>query len=143
MNMTDVILSIIKTIVGYFILIFLTANLLGMVVRGIFGKTPNDEIEKYHPIIQSEAIKLNRANYFITIIFCLLMVLFYYLLFHFWNIGVVLVAAMLMIARLPDLLYEIRTGVKVTSKTGSKGLLKFIILLIDWSALVVLWFALS
>jgi len=143
MNMTDIILSIIKTIVGYFILLFLTANLLGMVVRGMFGKTSNAEIENYHPLIQKEAIKLNRTNFFITIFFSLLMVLFYYLLFHFGNIGVVLVAAMLMIARLPDLLYEIRTGIKVTSKTGSQGMLKYIILIIDWSALVVLWFALS
>ena len=47
-----------------------------------------------------------------------------------------------MIARLPDLLYEIRTGTKVTSKTGPKGFLKYIMLIIDWSALIVLWLAL-
>jgi len=138
----EIILCLIKTIIGYFILLFLSTNLLGMVVRGFFDFPSKNEIESYNPILKKFAVSSKRTSIFVTILFTIIMIVFYYLLFYFWNIGVAIVAALLMIARLPDLLYEIRTGIKVTSKTGPKGVLNNIMLIIDWGALIVLWFAL-
>jgi len=139
MNLTDVILSIIKTVVGYFILLYLSINLLGMIVRGFYDKIDNSEIA---PILHNEVKKLNRASNFTTIIFILFAIGYYYLLNHFWGIGVVLSAAMLMLGRLQDLLWEIHNGRKVTANDRPKGILSILSTALDWGAFIVLWFAL-
>ena len=64
------------------------------------------------------------------------------MLYHFWGIGVVLVAAMLMIGRVQDLLYEIKTGRKVTAKDYPKGIISVTSTILVWGAFIVLWFAL-
>ena len=138
--MTDIILLIAKTIVGYFILLYLSINLLGMIVRGFYDKIDNSGVD---PILHYEVKKLNRAGNFTTLIFIVLAVGYFYLLFHFWNIGVVITAAMLMIGRLQDLLWEIHNGRKVTAKDCPKGIVSIISTALDWGAFVVLWFALS
>ena len=137
--MIDMLLCLVKTIVGYFILLYLSTNLLGMFVRGFFDKIDESGID---PILHKEVKKINRAGNFTTILFIFLTIGYYYLLYHFWSIGVVLAAAMLMIGRVQDLLWEIRKGRKVTAKDYPKGIISIISTLFVWGAFVVLWFAL-
>lgn len=138
--MTDIIILIVKTVVGYFILLYLSINLLGMIVRGFYDKIDNSGVD---PILHNEVKKLNRAGNFTTLVFIVLTAGYYYLLYHFWNIGVVLTAAMLMMGRLQDLLWEIHNGRKVTTKDRPKGIVSIFSTVLDWGAFVVLWLALS
>jgi len=110
-----------------------------MIVRGFYDKIDNSEIDS---ILHKEVKKLNRAGNFTTILFILLAIGYYYLLNHFWGIGVALTAAMLMLGRLQDLLWEIHNGRKVTVMDHPKGTLSYLSTLLVWSAFVVLWFAL-
>ncbi len=137
--MIDILICFVKTIIGYFILLYISVNLLGMIVRGFYDKTDNSEID---PILHKEVKKLNRAANFTTILFILLAIGYYYVLSHFGGIGIVLTAAMLMLGRLQDLLWEIRNGRKVTAKDRPKGILSILSTTLDWGAFVVLWFAL-
>lgn len=79
-----------------------------------------------------------------TLFSVLLGVLYLYLLLRFWNLGVLAVAAMLMLSRLPNLLWEIRTGQKVTmvhfrSGAAPKGAVAIVATVMMWAALPLLW----
>lgn len=115
----------------------IATNLLGLVVRGLFHAPVKLEIEGkvYH-----ETPK--RAVVFANIFFLVLNVGFFYSLYYFWNYGVVVAAALIMISRLPDLLYEIKTGIKATSKSRVNGFYDYFFTLLFWSALPVLWYSL-
>lgn len=136
-------LCLLKALVGWFVLMFVGTNLLGFVVRGL---VPNPGMERLqregHPHIQGLVAQSQRTNVGITGLFALLTFLYFYLLFHFWNVGVVAVAVMLMGARLPDLLFEIRTGEKVNKQNIPRGSLNVLTTLLDWVALPLLWWAL-
>jgi len=65
-----------------------------------------------------------------------------YSLYHHWNIGVAVAAAMVMFSRLPDLLYEIRTGNKIKLGSMPKNPIDYFTTFILWAALPVLWYSL-
>jgi len=139
-----IIIHIIISIAFYFILMLLSVNLLGFLVRGLFT---NPELGKLksegHEFIKQEIEKSQRANKWINIIAFLLIVGYLYATFHFWNIGVTAVAIVLMIGRLPDLLWEIKTGKKITigvARSMSKNALYFITTFLDWVALPALYY---
>ncbi len=108
------IIHILITVAVWFILMLISVNLLGLLVRGLFS---NPEIEKLakegQEFIREEAKKSIRADKWINIFALILIIAYLYSLFHFWNIGVMAVAIVLIFSRLPDLLWEIRHGKKM------------------------------
>ena len=128
----------------YFILLYVSINLLGLFVRGLFT---NPELEKLktegHEFIKNEVAKYQRADKWINLIAVILIIGYLYLLFHFWNIGIAAVAVALMLSRLPDLLWEIQHGKKVTlsvTKSMPKNAGYFITAFITWAALPATYF---
>ena len=83
-----------------------------------------------------------RANVGVTSLFAFLALVYFYVLLHFWNIGVGAAAAMLMAGRLPDLLFEIRTGEKIGRQNMPTGSRYFLSTALIWAALLILWQAL-
>ena len=92
---------------------FVFTNLLGIVVRGMvqskdeFGNNIREDITERKSII-------------LTLIFTVITLATLYALYYFWNIGIVGAAILLMISRLPDLIYEIKTNQKLTLKNMPK-----------------------
>jgi hypothetical protein len=100
-----VIVQILISVVAYFVLSFLCANLLGFLVRGLFTnpelirlKQDGDEF------IKQEIAKSERVNKWINVIALFLIVAFIYSLFRFWNVWVVASVLLIIAGRLPDLL---------------------------------------
>lgn len=119
-------------------------NLLGFFVRGLFKNPENEEIRPDDPeFIKQEIHRFKRANKWINIIAFLLIPAYLYILIHYWNIGVAAVAAALMLARLPDLIWEIRHGKKITfsiTRSMPKNATYYITGLFDWAALPALYY---
>jgi len=122
----------------------LSINLLGLLVRGLFT---NPELEKLksegNEFIKQEIKKDQRADKWVNLIAFLLIVGYLYATFYFWNIGVTAVSIMLMIGRLPNLLWEIKTGKKITvgvAMSMPKNVLYFIATFLNWAALPVLYY---
>jgi len=137
------VLCLLKTLVGWVVLMFVGTNLLGFVVRGLVPSPGMDRLEpEGQPLIQREVAKYRRANVRTTSLFAILALLYFYLLFRFWNVGVVAAAAMLMASRLPDLLFEIRTGQKIDKRNMPSGPLSLFATVLMWVALPLLWWAL-
>jgi hypothetical protein len=142
--MEAIVLCLVKTVVGWVVLMLVGTNLLGLVVRGL---VPAHEARKMEvltsdPFVQELITRHKRANVGVTVFFAALGLVYLYALLRFWNIGVVGAAVMLMLGRLPDLLWEIRTGQKVKPYSAPKGLRGLLAMLLSWGALPVLWFAL-
>jgi len=134
-------ICLLKVVVAYFILMFLSTNLLGFVVRGLVPPYKNDSND--NPYLAKEIASFNRAGIVVIILFIILSIFYYIILYHYWNIGVVSAAAMLMFPGIPDLLFEIRTGENSTPKNNPKKVIDFLCSTIFyWAALPDLWFSL-
>jgi len=138
------IIHIIISIVLYFILMLLSVNLIGFLVRGLFT---NPEIKRLKlegsEFIKQEIEKSQRADKWTNFIAFLLIAGYLYATYYFWNIGVTAVAIVLIIVRFPDLLWEIKTGNKITvgvANSMPKNALYFITGFIDWVALPALYY---
>ena len=132
---------ILITIVFYFILMLVSTNLLGLFVRGLFVNPAIEKLEaEGHEFIKQEIKKYERTGKWVNITAFLLIVVYLYLTFHFWNIGVTAVAVVLMLARLPDLLWEIKTGKKMTIYSMPHNTFSFITNFLMWASLPALYY---
>jgi hypothetical protein len=99
--------------VAWLVLVYIGTNLIGMLVRGLAltyemkkilakGSSPFRKVaaEFYKPSEEKR----------VTLTALLLIVVFLGVLYYFWNIGVVAAAVVIMAARIPDLLWEIKHG---------------------------------
>jgi len=139
-----IIVHILITIAFYFILMLLSTNLLGLFVRGLFTNPNLEKLEsESHELIKQEIKKTERVGKWLNITAFLAIIGYLYATFHFWNIGVTAVALLLMIVRLPDLIWEIKTGKKITigvARSIPKNALYFITTFLNWAALPVLYY---
>lgn len=130
----------------YFVLLFLSINLLGFLVRGLFTNPQLDRLKQEgHEFVKHQIEKSERAEKWINIIALILLIVYFYLLFYFWNIGVVLAAVIIMVGRLPDLIWEIKHGEKLTfanTKLLQKSAWYYISAFLPWIALPILYYAL-
>lgn len=125
-----IIVHILLTIVFYLVLMYLSINLLGLFVRGFFT---NPELEKLKKdgsdFVKQQVAESEGSDKWLNIIAFLLIVGYLYATFYFWNIGVTVIALVLMLVRLPDLIWEIKHGKKITvnvAKQMRKNALYFI-----------------
>jgi hypothetical protein len=63
-------------------------------------------------------------------------------LFYFWNIWLAVAGFVLMASRLPDLLWEIRTGESYTQQDVPKGPLHIAAGFVMWTTLPLIWYSL-
>lgn len=137
------IIHILTSVVFFFILMYLSVNLLGLFVRGLFSNPEFDRLKQEGSrVIKDEVQKSQRAGKWINITALVLNILYFYLLFHFWNIGVVIAAIIIMVGRLPDLLWEIKHGQRVNLQLMKKNALYYIASFLPWLALPVLYYSL-
>jgi hypothetical protein len=117
-------MCILYVILAYFILMFVGSNLIGVIVRGFVSYT-GENLLSFQSIL-------------ITSIFIIIAFVYYYILFHYFNYGFAIAGAMLMFPRIPDLLFEMETGTKVTAKNSPKGILSLLCTALLWGAIPVL-----
>lgn len=136
----SIIIHVILSIIFYFVLMYLSVNLLGFFVRGLFANPELDKLESEgSDFVKGEIKKSKRADKWINILGLILIIVYAYLLFYFWNIGVMAAAVILMATRLPDLLWEIKHGRKI-DKSAPKNALSYITTILGWCMLPALYY---
>lgn len=132
--------------VGFFlILMYLSVNLLGLFVRGLFPQQELNRIKKEAPgfiTVAGSDEKYIQQQKRTTIIALVLNIAFFYLLFRIWNIDVVAAAAIIMVGRLPDLLWDIKHGKKTDPKLMKHNVLYYISAFLPWLGLPILYYSL-
>ena len=126
-----------KAILGYFFLMFISTNLIGVVLRGLIK--PKTNPEQLH-FVMKEDISSDRSVA-VTVIFITLSILYLFFLYA-WNIGVGVVGTILMITRIPDAIFEIKTGQKINLKNMRKKPMDVILNIFSWLSLPLLWYSL-
>ncbi len=133
-----IVVAILLGVVGWFILMLISTNLIGMFVRGLFPDGTEELREDLPPALHKELDKNKRANTGVTILSFIFIAVFLYLLFAFVNIWAVVAALLLMLGRIPDLIWEIKHGRKVSKTNKPKGILYTLTGIMDWVAVPVL-----
>jgi hypothetical protein len=155
--------GIITAILAWVVMLIVGTNLVGFVVRCfidfLFFSTPHvdmpvDEVGEstenfgapadgaVEDLIASEYRKMRVGNLTMAVVFLGLTGGYFFSLYHFWNIGLVAAAGLLMMSRLPDLLWEIRTGKKVSRVSMPKGPAFIVAVVLDLVALPLTWYSL-
>jgi hypothetical protein len=134
----DTFLCILKAIAGYFILMFVGTNLLGIVVRGFRPTFKKDSDGNLASTVDTSST----GSIIMTILFSIISVAYFYALYHYWNIGIMTAGLLLMFTRLPDLLFEMKTGEKVNSTNMSKKPIDVLLNILSWLALPLIWYSL-
>jgi hypothetical protein len=125
---------------------FLSINLSGLLVRGFFT---NPELNKLKAkttfgFIKKEIEKKERADKWLNLIAFLGIIGYLYATFRIWNIGVTAVAIVLMLVRLPSLLWEIKMGQEVNRVASAlsmpKNALYYITNFLTFAALPALYY---
>jgi hypothetical protein len=115
-------------------------------VRGLFTNPERDKLkaETKHDFIKEEIKKTERADKWLNLIAFLGIIGYLYATFHFWNIGVTVVAIALMLVRLPALLWEIKTGQELNRVASAmsmpKNALYYITAFLTFAALPALYY---
>ena len=125
---------------AWLVLLYASINLIGLLVRGFFT---NPEIDKMavegSDFIKKLANEHQSAERKTNITALILLIAFFVALYYFWNIGVVIAALIIMAARIPDLVWEIRHG---RAKIKEMPAIYMLTLVITLASLPVLWYAL-
>lgn len=140
--MSTIILSIVLALVGYFVLMYLATNIIGMVVRGFFKNAELEDMKnntEVHDFLKKEIRKNDRADIAVTITSIIFCILFLYLVYRYLNVWILAVALVFMAGRIPDLLWEIRNGQKMTKTNMPHKPIYVITGLLDWVMLPVFW----
>lgn len=134
--------QIIISLLGWGAMILIGINLIGMFIRGLVmvadvenqisqmdEKLKKVTSEFYNPKVER---KVNWLSLFLVIVYL-------GILLYFWNVWLVLAAILIMIARIPDLLWEIKNGrenVRNMPKVYSLTILIYLV------ALPIIWYSL-
>lgn len=135
----DIFISIIKAIIGYVIIIFAGTNLIGIIVRGIIPSYKKDETGNLTLVEDLSSVR----SIIITVFSFLLCIAYFYALYHYWNIGVVIAAVIVMFSRLPDLLFEMKTSEKINFRNMPIRPIDVICNVLFWVALPLIWYSLT
>lgn len=134
----DIFFCIVKSIIGYFILMFVGTNLLGLLVRGL---KPTHVRDNKGNLLELENTS-SSTSITMTIIFSIITLAYLYALYYYWNIGILAAGLILMVSRLPDLLFEMKTGIKLGLKNMPKRPIDIILSILSWLALPLIWYSL-
>jgi hypothetical protein len=132
-----ILLAAAKGLVAFFVLMFIGTNLIGMAVGGfvhpIHRHTSDD------PFISKEVAKSRLSAYAASLFFSVLVGVYLVATWRYINPDAAVAAAMLMLSRVPDLLWEIRTGERITTAGRPKGVVHVVATALTWLALPLLW----
>ena len=132
---------IFKAIIGWLIFMLIGTNILGVIVRGLIQHPVKKEDED-HKLLNDEIDKQIKWYVRFSFLFLFIAVGYFYVLYHFWNAGVMCAAMMVVFSRLPDLLVEIKTGKKISWQFMPKRPIDYFTIFLTWAALPVLWYSL-
>ena len=144
---------IIKAIIAWGIMLIIGINLIGFIVRTLFWSPPKFDIPldmsidhvQLYPVKKAFDHEIRRAKFGSKVMALFLLIItaaYLFALYHFWNLGLAVSAGLLMIARLPDLFWELRTGKKVSKSNAPNGAIYILAVFLDILTLPLVWYSL-
>lgn len=134
-----------KALFGWVALWFITINLLGWALRsGSYSPATIDApTDRVSELLEREGNRMRFGGTIWNLLGVAALGLFLWTLYQQWNIWILAAAAMIVVGRLPDLLWEMRSGLRVTPANCPKGVLYRGAVVLVWLALPLVWFGLK
>lgn len=119
-------------------------NLFGFVVRGFFWAAPrvNAPTDRVAQLLNRESRRTGAVNRMMTAFGALAIAAGLFALFWFSGVRLAVATTLIMVSRLPDLLWEIRTGNRVTRHNAPGGSLHTLATVVLVSTLPLVWYSL-
>lgn len=139
-------LCILKAILAWIVMSLIGTNLIGFFVRPLadsprfVGGAADLESSGF---VREEYRRTLIGGLILTCLELLMIVAYLFALFHFWNAWLALAGLILMIQRIPDLIWEIRTGLRVSRTIFPKGPVYLIARALWWGSLLLIWYSFS
>jgi len=127
-----------KTILAYVTLMIIGTNIIGLLVRGFYIPKRMETDNEFINEMQDKAESSNAILNFISVI---LLIVYLYALNHYWNIYLFLSGLILILSRIPDLLFEIGTGKKINMRDMPKKPLNYFCSFLDWAVIPLIWYS--
>ncbi len=121
----NIIIAIVLAIFAWFLFVVIFTNIIGMIIRGFYERD------------ERGSLRMTGGDG-LSIVFSILLVITLYLLAIYVNIWAAIAAVLFTLGRIPDLLFELKTGVKVSKTHMPKGLIYTITGFLDWAAYPIL-----
>ncbi len=138
------ILCILKSILAWAVVVLVSGNIIAFVMRGFAWKRPTSDTpsERLAHALEIESRRWAVSNPLLTFLSAALGVAYLFALYCFWNLTLAAAAAIVMVGRLPDLLHEVRTGMRVSQSESPGGLIYYFGIVVVVCALPVTWYSL-
>ncbi len=108
-----IVLAAVKGILAWFVMMFIGINLIDMVVGGLAHPIHGHTSEM--AFVSREIAKSRVVNYVSSLFFSVLAGVYLVVTWRYLSPGATLAAAMLMLARIPDSLQQMKTGERITA----------------------------
>jgi len=133
-------ICVLKALVGWLILMFVGTNLVGFFVRGLVQQKQLKETVKQVQEIAAHELRRNiRVNSVLNFLSGVVCIVYVYLLFRWWGWSVATAGLILMLVRLPDLFFELRTGQKRKAANMPKRPIDIFATILMWLTLPLVW----
>jgi hypothetical protein len=143
-------LCILKAFCVWVALVLIGINLAGFIIRGLAwaaptpedvfdGLAPDDYVDK---IIKDATRRMRITNAFVNLLTWAASAGYLFALYRYWGVGLALAGALLVLTRVPGLLWELRTGRKLSSENTPTGPLPTIATVVMFATLPLIWYSL-
>ncbi len=137
------IFQLVSTVGAWVVLVLVTTNLTGFVVRGFYPDPQMEQLaSETDAFAQHLAHEYRRGQTLTNAIGWLLTSAFLFALFYFGNIGLLVAALMMIAARVPDLIWELNNGRKLETKDMRQPALWKLTTVLSWASFPMIWYAL-
>ena len=141
--MINFVIQVAVTLIAWLILMFVCTNLIGFIIGGFYTNPELAKIVDGNEILAEDYRKTKKANKLISIFAIIVMILFLTALYNFWNIALLIAALMILVARIPDLIWEMRHGRKLDRSEMSLMPRAYTLLsVISYASVSVVWYSL-
>jgi hypothetical protein len=132
-----------KTIFIWVGLLIVSINLIGWIMRGLLWRPPQIDAptDRVREVLLKESKKMTSANIFMTLLVFAVALGYIFILYHFGNIFLMIAGVLLMLFRLPDLIWEIRTGSRISRTNAPQGFIHTASFLLMFFTLPLVWYS--
>lgn len=135
--------SLLIALVSWLVMLFVSTNFLGLILRGLLKERVITDEMKSDGVVPFPNSCVSPARNVASIFIGFLLGAAYFGVLYKYLGGLWATVAGVppILARIPDLLIEIRTGRRITKETMSRKPLDYVLVLAMWASLPLLWFA--
>lgn len=134
------VVQLVIAVASWLAIMFVSINLIGIWVGGITKNSKLEEIAASNQVLTSEVRKSQRMQ---LVFATTLIISFLGILYYFWNVGLVIAALMLMVSRVPDVIWEIKTGKALALEDMKKPKFFLLATLLSWASMPVVWYSIA